>query len=308
MYCKKCGQQLREGALFCGNCGTPTKAKSQKTAEDISRDTETSVRNAVISKKIEIEENQKKKSGKKIIGILFLCYCLLLAIGAGGFFLMHEFGTGKLEVTVTEDELEYVTEEIGKEDIEEANQEIEETEDVSIHQEETVAEDIPETVDAEQISHEESEIGIHTYELVIDDVTWMEAYQNCLDKGGHLVRINSDEEYQVILQQISEEGKENIKFWLGGTRGTADAYEYRWIYEDGTYGSEVLNEDELYSSYWLSGEPSFYDDAVSRDEMYMNMFYVSKEGRWVWNDVPNDLIAVVEFYSGTVGYICEYED
>ncbi len=35
----------------------------------------------------------------------------------------------------------------------------------------------------------------------------------------------------------------------------------------------------------------------------MNMFYVSKEERWVWNDVPDDLIAVAEFYSGTVLFV-----
>ena len=69
----------------------------------------------------------------------------------------------------------------------------------------------------------------------------------------------------------------------------------------------VLNQ-EPYISYWLTGEPSFYDNSLLQDEMYMNMFYVSKEERWVWNDVPDDLIAVAEFYSGTVGYICEYED
>ena len=50
----------------------------------------------------------------------------------------------------------------------------------------------------------------------MEDVTWTQAYQNCLDKGGYLVRINSDEEYQAILQQIGAEDKRNIKFWLGG--------------------------------------------------------------------------------------------
>ena len=50
-----------------------------------------------------------------------------------------------------------------------------------------------------------------------------------------------------------------------------------------------------------------YSGEAGDVEMYMNMFYVSKEGRWVWNDVADDLIAVADFYAGTVGYICEYE-
>ncbi len=64
----------------------------------------------------------------------------------------------------------------------------------------------------------------------------------------------------------------------------------------------VLNQ-EPYISYWLTGEPSFYDNSLLQNEMYMNMFYVSKEECWVWNDVPDDLIAVAEFYSGTVPFV-----
>lgn len=40
----------------------------------------------------------------------------------------------------------------------------------------------------------------------------------------------------------------------------------------------------------------------------MNMFHMRSEDRWVWNDAPDDLIAAVNTYSGTVGYICEYEE
>lgn len=121
-----------------------------------------------------------------------------------------------------------------------------------------------------------------------------------------MVRINSDEEYQAVLQQIGAEDKKNIKFWLGGARSSEESEDYRWVYEDGTYGDIILNEEDPYRSYWLSGEPSYSGEAGDV-EMYMNMFYVSKEGRWVWNDVADDLIAVADFYAGTVGYICEYE-
>nr|MCR4722870.1 zinc-ribbon domain-containing protein [Eubacteriales bacterium] len=29
MYCTKCGEQLEEGAKFCGKCGTPVNAETQ---------------------------------------------------------------------------------------------------------------------------------------------------------------------------------------------------------------------------------------------------------------------------------------
>ena len=75
---------------------------------------------------------------------------------------------------------------------------------------------------------------------------------------------------------------------------------------DGTLGQEVLNSD-AYPGVWMTGEPSFRDDSISQDEFYLNLFYYSKENRWVWNDVPNDIIAVVDSYKGSVGYICEYD-
>lgn len=308
MYCKKCGQPLREGAAFCGNCGTPTGIQNQKTAVSSGTNTGTSM-NAAESKAVETKRNEKKNGGKKIFGILFLCILLVLAAGAGGWFFMYKLNEEKLEVAVTEEEPEEETEETDEEEKKEKDQETEEKEEGESWQgEEAAAEEMPETEEPESIYHEEEGNAIHTYELIVEDVTWTEAYYICIARGGHLVRINSDEEYQAILQQIEEEEKGNIKFWLGGARSAEDVYDYRWVYEDGAYGSEILNEDEPFQTYWLDGEPSFYDESISQDEMYMNMFYVSKEGRWVWNDVPDDLIAVAEFYSGTVGFICEYED
>ncbi len=154
--------------------------------------------------------------------------------------------------------------------------------------------------------------AIHTYELVVSDVSWTQAYEQCLMKGGHLVRISSDEEYEAILNQISSEGKEKIKFWIGGARDNEN--NYRWVYNDDyndsqniILGDEILNSDSKYSSYWLGGEPSLYDETTQTVEDRMNMFYMKSQNRWVWNDVPNDVLSIASFYSGSMGYICEYE-
>lgn len=250
---------------------------------------------------------EKEKGGSRVIGVIVMTTLIVLC-GAGLVFLKIEnslpaLGTSDGESTVPDADMaernrskKTWTVKIGMDDYE-------------IRRDYAVPEeDLKEGTDIKPVYREEQETGIHTYELIIADVTWMEAYQDCLARGGYLVRINSDEEYQAIIKQIEDEGQRKIKFWLGGTRGLADTYEYRWIYEDGAYGNEVLNGDGKYSSYWLDGEPSFYDGAVSQAELYVNMFYFSKEGRWVWNDVPNDLVAAVELYAETVGYICEYED
>lgn len=64
---------------------------------------------------------------------------------------------------------------------------------------------------AEGIAVEE---GINSYELIVADVTWSQAYYDCLDRGGHLVRITTDAEYQAILQQIaSEERRTSYSGW-----------------------------------------------------------------------------------------------
>lgn len=164
-------------------------------------------------------------------------------------------------------------------------------------------EESPTEPPAEGIAVEE---GINSYELIVADVSWSQAYYDCMDRGGHLVRITTDAEYQAILQQIADEGKENIIFWLGGARN--DDSGYYWIYNDGYFGSEVLNEDAKYASYWMDGEPSFFDAAAAVDETRMSMFRLSSNGQWVWNDVPDDILSVASFYSGKIGYICEYEN
>ena len=121
--------------------------------------------------------------------------------------------------------------------------------------------------------------------------------------GGYLVNIDTADEYETIKGQIASEGLDNIKFWVGGAR-IRDNYDYHWFKKDGTFGEETLNASD-YSTLWMVNEPSYRDGEV--EEMYMNIFYYKKENRWVWNDVPNDILSVVPTYSGTVGYICEFD-
>ena len=62
-----------------------------------------------------------------------------------------------------------------------------------------------------------------------------------------------------------------------------------------------------YAGYWMVNEPSFRDESIGQDEYYMNIFYYSKENRWVWNDVPDDLIGAVSSYQGSIAYIIEFD-
>ena len=163
-----------------------------------------------------------------------------------------------------------------------------------------------------KVSREEHSVGesaavqdegsIHTYEIVMEDISWTDAYYECLARGGYLVRINSPEEYEAVAAQIGSAGLENGMFWLGGCRSNEN--EYRWLYEDGSTSAEILNGKE----YWLEGEPSFYDESTDAEETAVLMFHSSAAAGWVWNDVPDDVLSVAPFYAGKLGYICEYEN
>lgn len=154
-----------------------------------------------------------------------------------------------------------------------------------------------------------TEGGIHRYEFVIKDCGWHQAYQESLQKGGYLVRINSAEEYNYILQEISARGYDNIHFYLGGRRD-ANSTDYYWVDKDNvTYGVKLNGNPEAWCyNEWMAGEPSYEDPQLHIDEPYLNIFYYSGENRWVWNDGPEDIPVTVPAFSQKVGFIVEYED
>lgn len=147
--------------------------------------------------------------------------------------------------------------------------------------------------------------AIHTYQIVVTDCTWNEALEQCRQMGGYLVRINSYEEYAVIVNQIQNEGYEKVHFYLGGRRDAFDS-NYYWVDKDNHLlddGTALNSADAWCASAWMTGEPSYVDGDIQ--EMYMNMFYYKNNLAWVLNDVPDDITGV---YSGLTGYICEFEN
>lgn len=151
----------------------------------------------------------------------------------------------------------------------------------------------------------------HRYEFIIADLSWSDAFADCIERGGNMVMFDSVGEYENVVVNLAKTDYQNIKFWIGATREYGSD-EYRWVNQYNTeedyggLGSSVINKNSYYSSYWLNGEPNFYYDGVEED--CLNMFYYKKEARWVLNDTPNDILAVVPSYKGCIGYICEYEE
>ncbi len=144
---------------------------------------------------------------------------------------------------------------------------------------------------------------IKGYEIFIEDCTWEEAFDKCLEKGGHLACFESPDEWRDMLETLKIEGLTNTSLFIAGRRDS-NSEQYRWINADGKPGDDIINSS-TYKAFWLDGEPSFEDDSI--EECYMDVLYKKKADSWFFNDIPNDVIAVAESFSGKIGYICEYD-
>ena len=260
MKCKRCGQEIQNGEMFCGNCGWKVEPKK-----------------------------------KPVIPIIIGIVVVIILVVAGVFWYLH-----KQEQKKVEENLAKFQEKIEEGSTESGDDTQEDQSDAQDADEEN------NTDGEEETAVDPTEGGIHRYEYMISDVTWNQAYQECLDRGGYLVRINSREEYDYIISQLNERHLSNIQFKIGGKR-EAGSQDYHWVDENGQLYGDVINSDSYWcASEWMAGEPSYRDG--STEEQYLDIFYYKNSGKWVWNDVPDDIVATVPEFSGKIGYICEYEE
>ncbi len=145
----------------------------------------------------------------------------------------------------------------------------------------------------------------HIYYLVLSDCTWSEALERAMDAGGYLVNIDGWTEYSTILHKIIDFGMSDIRFRIGACREEGSR-QYHWVDEYGMLRDGVINDPNYWSySRWITGGPSFY--ANGADEDVLEIMFYQKESRWVWNDVPDDIVGSSAWFSGKVGYIVEFD-
>ena len=129
----------------------------------------------------------------------------------------------------------------------------------------------------------------HSYQVFKEDISWSAAQQKCEALGGHLVVINDEDELNEVISMAEQNGISRV--WIGLRRQNGQE-------------SWVNGQDGFVR--WAKGEPSYVDvnDQVSED--YVMLW---NNNGWAYNDNRNDPCSdYPAFYSGTMGYICEFGD
>lgn len=130
------------------------------------------------------------------------------------------------------------------------------------------------------------------YEVIKDDVTWTEANEICMAKGGHLATITTQEEMDKLVAMTDAAGIKNA--WIGG---------YTSVRDGKAFGHWVTGEDFDFAK-WYPGEPS-RNDMDGTPEFYLVLWNV--KGDWSLNDERDDMVSQ-KYLKGKCGYICEYEN
>lgn len=217
-------------------------------------------------------EGNKTKSGWKIAAIVLALLIAAAAAAVVGAFITTSAGSGSGKG-------EGGGEEAKIEQIQPSDDEIDVKSSILIS-----ADGSSSSQEAGAEGEDAGEMAEHRYEVVAQRMTWAEADAYCKDQGGYLAAVESQEEYDQLVQLANQSGRKVL--FLGAQRG-ADG-NFHWT-----------NGDDLTFTAWMDGEPN--NDGGS--ENCLVMFLV--DGQWVWSDVPNDLSSY--YGESSVGFICEWD-
>ncbi len=137
-----------------------------------------------------------------------------------------------------------------------------------------------------------------SYSVVYSDssngiITWESAKYKADSMGGHLVSINSREEFEKVCNIADNNGL--VIFWLGVKRDYGESWSNVY-WEDGT---------RMTYTKWLPGEPSYTEDGV--EERYL--MALKRNGVWYFNDAMGDIShAYGSNYAYKIAGIVEIED
>ena len=145
----------------------------------------------------------------------------------------------------------------------------------------------------------------HTYEAIKADVSWNDAKRAAESRGGHLVTINSQEEFKIVTDKAFERGIRLL--WVGASLNGYGNF----IYDNWGDVRWITNEPINFFNKWYVNpstgisEPTYFSENGSREDKLM-LFYVDQ--KWYYNDANSQ--ETINDYKGTgwIGYVVEYGD
>ena len=338
MFCTKCGKKNDDHSKYCEYCGAKLEASPGRENRDQAadgrhredRDRTTSgqyreERDKTTGGRYQENRYQRAEGGpagqnrppKKNQMVLIICIIIaVVAVGVGAGFGIHYFMTTqnsgdareqeRIEAGNSSEEGEFWSASSGdSSDQVPADEEdgTEEPEDTPSPSPTVTSEPTPVITATPEPTPEST---IHRYEFVISDEGWGEAFQSCISRGGYLARIETLEEWEEVTRQLEAQGLSENVFYIGGMRNS-QSNTYYWVDTSmNLLTDEPVNDSSSpLNGKWLSGEPSYQDGEYQ--ELFLTMYHNSDANDWVLNDVPNDVVGIWSYYSGRMGYICEYE-
>ena len=149
----------------------------------------------------------------------------------------------------------------------------------------------------------------HRYELVKENVSWQEAFDEAQAKGGYLATITCNEELEVVQELIEKENMTDNSFYVAFRKGEWDGDEFmndRWVLPSGenvnTYSSydyEYRNDPD-YDSSFKETEWDVYDGKAG-------LLMYGSSGLYLYF-APDDIAESVPKYKDHVGYVIEYDE
>jgi hypothetical protein len=132
----------------------------------------------------------------------------------------------------------------------------------------------------------------HGYQVFQDDCGWTEAQKKCEALGGRLAVIADEEQFNEIVKLAEEKGLSRV--WIGCHRDAAGNY----VWE----GQDPYSFEGYFR--WSKGEPSYED---VNDEVLEDYIMIWDHNGWAYNDNRDDPCHDYAYiYSGTMGYVCEF--
>ena len=122
------------------------------------------------------------------------------------------------------------------------------------------------------------EVGTHQFEVITNEVTWLEAKAAATAQGGYLATITSSNEWEELVPLLTASGQPN--FWLGASDEKLEG-DWRWVSgEPFTFNLWGFGEPNncCGGEHFLAITPAFWNDAGSRSNPDSRASYIIERG------------------------------